>query len=204
MSYVLLNPVVVKMYGVEFLNTLLENLGYIMVSANEDWPNIVKKKYQKRLKEADGQTIIDMRCPLSSSLIKEKISKESICFPDIEPILIHCAREISERIDLIGSAKLVITPCESLAIMGNNLNLNQTQFLTWKNFLKQEGVYLDLPRIEMTPIPLGYFDNLGYQVKSLSVEKDIINYFETNNYEDVDIVEVLYCELGCHNGDGVT
>ena len=100
MKYILINPVIDKMYKQDTLNSFLKTNGYVRVFCNEDWANIVINKYKNVIKYAKGSTIIDMRCPLAVDTVKDIIDKDkNIIFPDIEPILIHCAREISLRED---------------------------------------------------------------------------------------------------------
>ena len=59
--------------------------------------------------------------------------------------------------------------------------------------------------IEQSPIPPGFFTNLGVKTLSLSSKEKIENalsykFSEIKNYQ---IIELLYCENGCHNGDGL-
>ncbi|MFI3200216.1 MAG: hypothetical protein R3Y54_01645 [Eubacteriales bacterium] len=87
--------------------------------------------------------------------------------------------------------------------MGNNLSLKNTIFVSWKDFLQEEKATLELPTIPSSPIPLGFFDELSVKTKSLSTETEIRAYFHTEDVRKVDLVELLYCKQGCHQGDGV-
>ena len=53
--------------------------------------------------------------PLAIDTIREYINEEETLIPQIDPILIHCGIEISNREDLKGKKKVITTPCESLA-----------------------------------------------------------------------------------------
>ena len=43
----------------------------------------------------------------------------------------------------------------------------------------------------------------GDKVKSLSGEDNIKNYFKNGLHKNDELVEMLYCNNGCNNGDGV-
>jgi len=99
----------------------------------------------------------------------------------------------------------VTTPCEDLAELGRGLNLARTTFLTWKSFKEQNGINLETKKLEASPVPPGFFSNLGVKTLSLGNKEKIQNalsykFSELKNYR---IIELLYCENGCHNGDGL-
>lgn len=122
---------------------------------------------------------------------------------DIEPILIHCAREISGRKEYADGEKIITTPCRSLADLGNSLGLKHTRFMTWNEFLEEMGVRPEGRLPEASPIPLGFFSGLEGNVESLTGKEIIENYIEHLGSRETDLVEMLYCDRGCHNGDGV-
>ena len=74
----------------------------------EDWGSIVRKQYAQLMERADG-TVADARCPEAVDLIEHYNEEKnlSIQVADIEPILIHCARELSERADLANGDKII-------------------------------------------------------------------------------------------------
>lgn len=82
-----------------------------------------------------GVTLADARCPEAVRLLEE-IQKEpenesgieNLKVAPIEPILLHCARELSTRPDLADGEKIITTPCQSLAVLGNSLGLENTRF----------------------------------------------------------------------------
>ena len=94
MTYIWINPVTESMYESGILDAFLKAHDLDQVRCETDWGRIVKDKY-KKLTEESGETVADARCPMASGLVKDvmKVAK-------IEPILIHCAREISGREDL--------------------------------------------------------------------------------------------------------
>ena len=73
------------------------------------------------------------------------------------------------------------------------------------NFKELNDINLQINKIESSPIPPGFFENLGIKTLSLCSKEKIQNAFsykfsELKNYQ---IIELLYCENGCHNGDGL-
>ena len=204
MDYIFINPVVDKMYIRKELNEVLIENNYRPIEVNNDWHGIVKKKYKEVLDGTD-LTILDRRCPLAIEKIEKYLDHEKVLIPKIEPILIHCAIEIANREELKGERKIITTPCESLAAHGNSLNLDETIFISWKEFLKTLNgkEKLKNKQLDMSPIPLGYFDSLDVKTKKLSGGDNIKDCFKNSLYFESDLIEMLYCNNGCNNGDGV-
>ena len=210
MTYLWINPVSERMVSEQNLKRILTEHQLTQVRCQEDWGGIVLKQYAELMEHADG-TVADARCPEAVNLI-ERYNEErnlSIQVADIEPILIHCARELSARADLADGEKIITTPCRILAEQGNALELPHTRFVSWKDF----------------------FSELGESLESLSGREDIEDYLEersrTSEGESEDrmmsgtagsqnigaviadagrkplLLELLYCPKGCHMGDGV-
>ena len=204
MAYIFINPVVGNMYKKEELDELLLNNGYSRVEVETDWHKIVKEKYNETLKSTE-KTLLDQRCHLAIDTISEYINDEDTLIPQIDPILIHCGIELANREDLKGKKKIITTPCESLASYGNKKNLEDTVFISWKEFIKNLNSHNKsmVRLLDESPIPPGYFDSLEAKVTSLSGEENIVSYFKNNLHKKDDLVEMLYCTNGCNNGDGV-
>ena len=204
MAYIFINPVVGNMYRKEELDELLINNGYSRVEVENDWHKIVKEKYNEALKSTK-KTLLDKRCPLAIDTIDEYINENDAFIPQIDPILIHCGIELANREDLKGKKKVITTPCESLATYGNKKNLEDTVFISWKEFIKDLKSHDKsiVKLLDESPIPPGYFNSLEAKVSSLSGEENIVSYFKNNLYKKDDLVEMLYCTNGCNNGDGV-
>ena len=204
MAYIFINPVVCNMYKKEELDELLLNNGYSRVEVETDWHKIVKEKYNETLKSTE-KTLLDQRCPLAIDTISKYINDEDTLIPQIDPILIHCGIELANREDLKGKKKIITTPCESLASYGNKKNLEDTVFISWKEFIKDLNSHNKsmVKMLDESPIPPGYFDSLEAKVTSLSGEENIVSYFKNNLHKKDDLVEMLYCTNGCNNGDGV-
>lgn len=199
MTYLWINPVSERMVAPQRLAQLLEKHGLTRVACRENWGETVLGKYRALLAHAEG-TFADARCPAAVSLVRSL--QPGIQIPEIEPILIHCARELAGRADLADGKKIITTPCQILADMGNALALKDTQFLTWKNFLASLGEPLE-PAPEASPIPPGFFRDLPFPVESKSGDAEISAYVTGEAWRDTKLVELLYCAQGCHRGDGV-
>ena len=63
-----------------------------------------------------------------------------------------------------------------------------------------------LGKIDASPIPLGFFENSFNKVLELSEENKILENFKflkENKEKKYDIIEMLYCDGGCNNGNGL-
>ncbi len=204
MCYIFINPVVDKMYDKEELNQVLQKNGYERVTVTIDWHGIVKEKYKSAIDQSD-HPLLDRRCPMAIDLAQEYVNSTEVTIPSIEPILIHCGMELAERESLKDKKKIITTPCESLAKQGNQLQLPDTTFVSWKEFLKtlDHNLVTKEKALDESPIPLGYFSSLNKKTDSLSGKETIEEYFRQKQYQDKDLVEMLYCDGGCNSGDGV-
>ena len=202
MKYIWVNPVAAGMYEPELLDEFLKQQGYQRFETSMDWLSIVREKYDEAVKESD-KTVIDMRCPKAAKLVREMGESLEVTFPDIYPILIHCGQEAGFTEELINTEKIITTPCKALADMGNALGISKTEFISWSEFLKS---FADIPKpamLKQSPIPLGFFEPLNLKCKSLTGKEEIENYFRNFHPNEVQLVEMLYCKDGCHNGDGI-
>jgi hypothetical protein len=181
------------------LEKLLKKHDLTQVVCQESWGEIVLQKYRELLEHADG-TFADARCPAAVSLVHSL--QPGIRIADIEPILIHCARELAERPDLADGEKIITTPCRILADMGNKLELKDTHFVPWNRFLATLGEPME-PAPDASPIPPGFFKDLPFPVVSKSGRPAIESYVTGNDWKNAKLIELLYCVQGCHRGDGV-
>ncbi len=201
MPYIFLNPVVKKMYKEKSLLEFLSSRAFVPVECEKDWISEVLAKYKKAI-ENSPLPLVDMRCPLAVALVKEKVPDLEAAYPEIEPILIHCAREISKKYSHL--APVVITsPCRSLAEYGNFLGLVNTRFVSWNDFVEENSCQLKKTILQKSPIPPGFFSKIEEKALSVSGRENILRFFAENKYKDSKIVELLYCQDGCNNGDGV-
>ena len=197
-----LNPVVKSIYDFAALKEILQNKGFIVVECEKDHVKSVKNAYKNAL--AQKELIYDSRCPRAVNFIRANFKEQANLISNLNPILIESAMELSAKLKE-DEWLYVTTPCEDLAELGRELNLARTTFLTWKNFRGQNEINLEMKRLGASPIPPGFFTNLGVKTLSLSSKEKIRNalsykFSEIKNYQ---IIELLYCENGCHNGDGL-
>lgn len=202
MAYIWINPVAESMYEPDVLNEFLRQHGYKRFKPTTDWLAIVREKYQLAV-EQSAYTVMDMRCPKIGELLCELGISYDMAIPDIAPILIHCGQEASEREDLRNEEKIITTPCKALADMGNALGLENTLFVPWNKFVRSMGGGPISTIPEKSPIPPGFFDELGMKTASVTGEEDIRNFLKRYVANEVQLVEMLFCKGGCHNGDGI-
>lgn len=202
MCYIWINPVTDQMYDQDSLASLLKRHGYERVQCKRDWAGYVREEYRRAADEA-GYPVADVRCPAVAELLKREYRDSRLQIPDIEPILIHCAREIGGREDLKGRPKLITTPCRVLADMGNQAGLSDTRFLSWKDFLGELGEAPRARRLDESPIPPGFFDGLSFGTAGATGEDGVRDLLDRGDYGDARILELLWCRDGCHHGDGV-
>ena len=179
MAYIWINPVVDRMYSSEVLNEFLSKHGYKRFYTTSDWITIVKEKYRLSVEKA-AYPVMDMRCPKIKNMLEELGITSKVTIPAINPILIHCGEEGSKREDLQSEEKIITTPCQALADMGNALGLKDTKFIAWNRFVELIG---EEPRgniFEASPIPPGFFSELGVKTVSITGEEDIRNYLKEN------------------------
>lgn len=197
-----LNPVVKNIYDFAALKEILQNKGFSVVECKKDHVKSVKNAYKNAL--AQSELVFDSRCPRAVNFIRANFKEQADLISNLNPILIESALELSAKLKE-DEWLYVTTPCEDLAELGRGLNLARTTFLTWKSFREQNAINLKMRNIEQSPIPPGFFTNLGVKTISLSSKEKIENalsykFSELKNYQ---IIELLYCENGCHNGDGL-
>ena len=202
MVYIWVNPVAAGMYEQEALNVFLQKHGYERLHTSGDWLAIVKEKYRS-VAEQGSTPVMDMRCPKIKELIDGLEISSRVMIPDIKPILIHCAEECSRQESLLEEQKLITTPCQALADMGNALRLKNTIFLPWNRFIDAIGEEPERIAQKESPIPPGFFAELGLNTVSVTGEEEIRTYLKKGIPEEVSLVEMLYCKNGCHNGDGI-
>ena len=200
-KYIWLNPVVLKMYDQQELLTVLGSLDFQIVACEENHIQTVKDKYKKRYEEC-RYSLCDNRCPKAISYVKTHYDHADLEYAAIQPILIHCAEELADKYKNDDAVLYIITPCTDLKNAGNKLSLKNTVFQTWTEFCREHNIYLNRKSIEASPIPPGFFDNIP-DVVSLSSKDDIDRFFQEPFKQDKQLIEMLYCQGGCHNGDGV-
>lgn len=202
MAYIWVNPVAAGMYEPMALDEFLARHGHKRLVTTGDWLTIVKEKYAKVV-EQSKRPVMDMRCPKIKPLLEETGVIADVNVPEINPILIHCGEECSAKEELLGEEKIITTPCQALADMGNALDLENTRFIPWNKFVEELGGEPARIQPKESPIPPGFFDGMGMKVTSVTGEEELRKYFAAGVPDDVQLVEMLFCKEGCHNGDGI-
>ncbi len=201
-KFLWINPVAAEMYDSPELRETLANKGFEIVACRQDHIAAVKKKYQLAVETARS-CVADMRCPMAVSYIKRNYAPDFLEYPDIEPILIHCARELHERLSEKGFL-YITTPCAALRELGNSIGLPKARFYTWAEFARREAIPLRKKALDRSPIPPGFFAEYGKEAGVLDSRNKIDLYF-SNLLDPAEkkVLELLYCPCGCHHGDGV-
>lgn len=201
-QYVWLNPVSVAMYGGDDLIAQLKEKGMEPVECRLNHMDSVREKYRQAVRKTNG-CVADMRCPLAVDYVKERYAPDVLEYPPIEPILLHCARELHQR--LLGQGELLVTtPCRALKELGTSLHLPGVEFLTFLELAQRHDISLHKKKLDESPIPPGFFVGLGDRVKILDSREKIDDYFSVPVPKTPPaLLELLYCEGGCHHGDGV-
>ena len=198
-NYVWVNPVIMVQYDIEYLKYILSKNSFEIVLPNKNCSDIVKNKYRKKYLNSD-KCIIDSRCPKIYEYIDN--NDNSYEYANINPILIETAIELKAQIE---NNIIIITPCVALSNFGNSLNLEGLIFKTWIEFVKENNIILDenkKRKLNSSPIPLGFFKGFE-KVYSVTGEENILKVFKNKLYMNSKILEALYCDNGCHNGDGI-
>ena len=197
-----LNPVVKNIYDFVALKEILQNKGFSVGECEKDHVNSVKNAYKNAL--AQKELIYDSRCPRAVNFIRANFKEQAALISNLNPILIESAIELSAKLKE-DEWLYVTTPCEDLAELGRGLNLARTTFLTWKSFKEQNEINLEMKRLGASPIPPGFFTNLGVKTLSLGSKEKMQNAlsYKFSELKKYQIIELLYCENGCHNGDGL-
>lgn len=201
-TFVWLNPVAQAMYGGQDLDDQLVQHGFVQVQCSKDHIGAVKEKYRQAVRAANG-CVADVRCPMAVDYIRGTYAPDGLEYPSIEPILLHCARELHAALQA-GERLVVTTPCAALSAQGNALQLSNTEFVPFLQFAVREGITLSQKPLQSSPIPPGFFTEYGDRVKVLDSREEIDRYFSAPDAPGREqILELLYCPQGCHNGDGI-
>ena len=208
-SYLFINPVVAAMAGNEYPSLLVQisALGFNIL----DCPNAaesVHAAHETALRDASDRPLIDQRCPLIRRMVLQDfpaLSNQLVVTPSI---LLTCACNLYEQYvaaSPTSNSLTVITPCQALADAGDELGLPHLNLLTWNQFARQYALSSFVKRIDHSPIPPGFFHFTNFTVLETSGESAVRR--ALNDAEKhlcpADFLELLYCERGCHNGDGV-
>lgn len=211
--YVLLNPMIAKMAQKAYpaLLEIIKDKGYIPLECVGGDKSVLEE-YGQLLLKTGKRPVIDSRCPTIVKMVREKFPDAAEHLAPIRPILVACIQDLYEsyiKPDLKSASLTVVTPCLAMNGYAAELCGDKIRFVTWRQFASEVGLHQGCPRSSSSPIPLGFFDALGVRIKKASGEIPTLNLlhglFDSNRGQEqgIDLLELLYCEDGCCNGDGL-
>lgn len=200
-KYVWINPVARSLYPRTRLDAALCRQGFTPIECEEDMLTRVQEKYLQAVRHS-ACCVADQRCPKAAEYL-QKHTGATLYTPEIEPILIHCARALAAQYGADGNLIFITTPCKCLSDYGNELALPNTKFLPWNEFAAENQIVLAPRTIERSPIPPGFFSQFAQSI-SLKSKQEMDDFLRTgSDFSPYQVAELLYCENGCHNGDGM-
>lgn len=207
--YIWINPVVEVMAGSLYpaIQQQITARGYTIVLCSSGL-GTVRQEYLECLQVNAGRLTIDTRCPLVGAVIDRDYPALKPYQAQVLPILMVCAQALYEKYVRPSQSYAdltIVTPCSSLAELGNAKLGNVARFLTWLDFCREQKLAFGLPRANSSPIPPGYFQFPEYRILEASGPDAVRNLLDktTIHIDNADLLELLYCDGGCHNGDGV-
>jgi len=207
--FIWINPVVEAMADSLYPSIIqqITDRGFSVVSCNTGLEK-VRQAYRQYLQRDVNKPVIDTRCPKVACMVNCHFPQLQDSQSEVLPILMVCAQDLYElhvRTNPDKASLTIVTPCSSLADVGNSKLGHIARFITWIDFCTEQEFFIALPRAVSSPIPPGYFRFPEYRVLEASgpdAVKGLLNRISQNSNE-ADLVELLYCNGGCHNGDGV-
>lgn len=207
--YLWINPVVEAMAGSGYEEVLrqVKACGFIPVTCSTGADRVLRQ-YREALERKKENILIDSRCPMIVDWIQQHYPELRGCQADILPILLTCAVELYQQyIEAAPQAAslTLATPCSALAHQGNEKLGRLAKFVTWKQFCEEQGLDFALIRACGSPIPPGFFQFADFRIWEANGADGVATMLEkfSKTNETPDLLELLYCEGGCHNGDGV-
>ncbi len=210
-NFLWLNPIVEKMVAADRdrVEHILGKKGYTIVSCETGAPKI-REVYRRYLQGDAPISVIDARCPEIAALIKEKYPALYSYIAPIPPILVACAQDLFSKYIEPNSARATLTivaPCTALVSAGQSVFGDNIRFVTWRQFEREIDFGKKYPKLDASPIPPGFFKDFGDQVAeangSEDIERLLITVSSGKLSSSVNLLEMLYCDGGCHNGDGI-
>lgn len=187
---------------------LLEGKGYTIVTCVSG-ANHVREKYGHYVHKAKRKPVIDARCPKITALIDKKYPQLHDNIAPISPILVVCAEFLYRKYiesDSKAANLTVIAPCSWLVDKGTSILGEKVHFITWVKFCEENKIDI-YPQLLSSPVPPGFFDGLKMQVLEGNGKQRIEAVLELASEGllpvGISLLELLYCEGGCHRGDGV-
>jgi hypothetical protein len=210
-NFVWLNPIVETMVAADKDRVvhILGQKGYTVVSCETGAPKI-REAYRRYLQEEATIPIIDARCPKITALIKDRYPALCAYIAPIPPILVACAQDLFSKYiepNAVRATLTIVAPCYALVSAGQCVFGNSIRFVTWRQFEREVDFGKKYARLDASPVPPGFFKDLENKVAEASGSEDIERLLITVSSgmlsPSVNLLEMLYCGGGCHNGDGI-
>jgi hypothetical protein len=208
-KYIWLNPIVEAMLHEtgNVAGRVLEEKGYSIISCISGAPRI-HEAYRYYVKNAVNKPVIDARCPKITALIEKRYPQLEGNIAPIPPILIACTEELYKKYiepDSEAATLTVIAPCSWLVGKGISVWGAKVRFHTWREFSCENGLG-EYPQLQVSPVPPGFFKGLNLQVLEANGSQSAETLLELAYTgllpQGTSLLELLYCEGGCHRGDG--
>lgn len=209
-KYIWLNPIVEAMLHKtgNVAGRKLEEIGYTVITCISGAAHI-REAYRQHVKKAVKKPVIDARCPKITALIEKKYPRLKDKIAPISPILLACTEELYKKYiesDSKAAELTVIAPCSWLVDKGISVWGTKVRFQTWRKFSLENGLG-DYPQLQISPVPPGFFKGLDLQVLEANGDGNtqmLLEYADAGLLpKGTSLLELLYCEGGCHRGDGV-
>jgi hypothetical protein len=154
---------------------------------------------RRKGKGVAGLPIIDSRCPaIRDYLIDKEFPHLTKLTAPIHPILITGAIIVRQSFGYLCPEIIVVSPCRAF----KDYCLKGVKIRTWVEFREMLGFFPSQKKLEQTPIPLGFFKDLGAKIYGASGEENCRRLL-AEMPSDAALLELLWCEGGCHKGDGL-
>lgn len=197
---IVLNPLIQQMLDEDAYSKLLDEIKAWGHQPTDSAPGIaeVKRQYQECLFETKTFPVIDSRCPKIRKMLIEEFPDLMELRAPIDPILVTGAKIRRKECGNKNIEMVIVTPCEAFSY----IHLSNTRMITWREFKGLIHFYPPQKMLDESPVPLGFFDSLGVKVYGASGEENCRKLL-TDMPSDAELLELLWCEGGCHKGDGL-
>ena len=208
MKITILNPLIRNLLEREDYQKLLEKLdaqGYRVIDLYDDLKKVKKivlQKYADWLSKTSKFPVIDSRCPRIRKLLIYEFPHLMDFWAPILPILITGAElkieELKSRnIEVSG---YLVSPCKEFTRWF--FSKEDIIIVTWQEFKNLISFYPPQRLLTQTPVPKGFFNDLEVKVYGETGENECRKLL-SRIPADAQLLELLWCEGGCHRGDGL-
>lgn len=200
--YLYLNPVT---YNQLIANNIdpkeyFKKLGFNVLDIPTHIFKKIKLEYRKLI-DNSNDIVLDSRCPELENILRKERPEYVKYLAPIDSIFIRTAQYFYDSLvkDNPSAELLMISPCTQLC---SCIDLDRVVFMTWRKFVSESELDISIKPAADTPLPMGYFSELGVSTLWLSGSDLSSIYSEIEEPKGLRLIEYLYCN-GCHKGDGL-